>query len=214
MITIDQLRQIFTEADEEDIFVFWGLFTNYAQNFDIDSDFDRCAFLAQILSEVGPTLKSVRENLNYSCDALISTFSYYGDRPDEAYLDGRCDGHEADQVKIGNKAYGNRLGNGDIASGDGYRFRGGGFFQLTGRGHYTDLASGITEQTDTHVSPEILADNITHVFWGLLSAMAYWQKYCDHCSTIDCTTEVINKYTDSYQKRRDNYNKVCSILGV
>jgi putative chitinase len=212
MPDVNQLRQIFTEADEEDIFVFWGLFVNYAENFDIDSEFDRCAFLAQVLSEVGPSLKGVRENLNYSCDALISTFSYYSDNRDEAYLDGRCDDHEADQVKIGNKAYANRLGNGDISTGDGYRYRGGGFFQLTGKGHYSDLARSISERTEIDVTPEILADNITHVFWGLLSAMAFWQQYCDHCFTIDCTTEAINYYTDSYQKRRDNYDKVCSIL--
>jgi putative chitinase len=211
-MTKDQLKTIFTETTEENITIFHYLFERYKLNFDIDCQFDECALLAQILSEVGPGLKGVRENLNYSCDALISTFSYYKEHQDEAYLDGRCNGHEADQVKIGNKAYGNRLGNGDISSGDGYRFRGGGYLQITGRGHYTDLANSIIERTGIEVTPEMLADNITKVYWGLLAAMAFWEKYCDHCSDIDCTTEAINFYTDSYQKRRDNYEQVCSIL--
>jgi putative chitinase len=214
MITQEQLKQIFPDASADTIELFVMLFNEYRVAFDIRTEFQVSAFIAQIKVEVGSDLVSKRENLNYSCDALISTFSYYKEHEDEAYQDGRCNDHEADQVSIGNKAYGNRLGNGSPETGDGYLFRGGGYFQLTGRGHYTDLANGISEKINIQISPEKLAEHITETYYGLLSAMSYWDKYCYHCNDgeIDCITSSINHHTDTYDERKETYYEVHDIL--
>jgi putative chitinase len=210
----DILSTIFTQASNEDIQIFSDLFETYSSNFNIISKEDQAAFLAQVKIEVGTDLVSKRENLNYSCDALVDTFSYYQEHEYEAEQDGRCNDHEANQVQIGNKAYGNRLGNGSPETGDGYRFRGGGFFQLTGRDHYTNLAKGISEKVSINVTAEELADNITKVYWGLLSAMAYWDKYCSDCpdGDINCITSAINYYTDSYNERAEAYYEILELF--
>ncbi len=211
-LTIQHLETIFYDAVDVDLATFYTIYTRHHEAFAISCDFDQCAFLAQILSEVGPSLIGVRENLNYACDAL-DIFSYYQNNPSEAQEDGRCGDHEANQPNIGNKAYADRLGNGSPESGDGYMFRGGGFFQLTGRGHYTDSSNAINRVLPNEkASPELLAEKITNVYWGLLSAMAFWELYCDHCSTIDCSTEAINYYTDSYDEREANYIYVCGVI--
>ncbi len=212
-ISLKDLGTIFYDATDKDLATFFLLFDKHHTDFAISCQFDACTFLAQILSEVGPSLVGVRENLNYACDAL-DIFSYYQNNPSEAQADGRCGDHEANQVNIGNKAYGDRLGNGSPDTDDGYTFRGGGFFQLTGRDHYTNITNGINLKNilRNEATPELLAVKITNVYWGLLSAMSYWELYCDQCSTIDCTTQAINYYTDSYQKREDNYNYICSVV--
>jgi len=209
-LTTDMLEKIFYLATDDNIFIFESLFNKYRVNFNLSCAFDINAFLAQILSEIGPALIGVRENLNYSCKSL-KIFSYYRNNPKEAQKDGRCKGHAANQVNIGNKAYGKRLGNGSISTGDGYMFRGGGFFQLTGRNHYTNIPDTINAKINRAIFPEMLVEKITSTYWGLTSAMAFWSLYCDHCSTIDCTTKAINYYTDSYQRRRDNYDLVVSV---
>jgi len=218
-MTKEILKQVFNAASDQDIETFLELFNEYKEDFSIVTVEEQSAFLAQVKIEVGSDLISKRENLNYNCDALISTFSYYKKYQSEAYEDGRCNNHEANQVNIGNKAYGDRLGNGGPETGDGYRFRGGGFFQLTGREHYTNLAIGISEKLGTGVTPEELADHITEVYWGLLSAMAYWETFCSGCSDnfnhpeyINCVTSSINHHTDSYDERSDAYQEILELI--
>ncbi len=210
LLTKEHLSEIFDTATVEDLDTFYIVYSRNYDKFNISCDFDQCAFLAQILSEVGTNLIGVRENLNYACDSL-DIFSYYVNNPNEAQEDGRCGDHEANQVNIGCKAYADRLGNGSVESGDGWTYRGGSYFQITGRGHYTDASDAIT-LAGIDATPELLAENITKTYWGLLASMAFWKLYCDHCSTIDCTTEAINYYTDSYEEREANYNHVCDII--
>ena len=212
-MTKEILKQIFPGALNQDIESFNFLFNTYNKDFQIISKEDQAAFLAQVKVEVGVDLISKRENLNYTCDAL-DIFSYYQNHEYEAEQDGRCNDHEANQENIGNKAYGNRLGNGGPETGDGYRFRGGGFFQLTGREHYTNLAKGISEKLGNEVLPEELASGIESVFWGLLSAMAYWEKFCTSCpeGDINCITSTINHCTDSYNERAEIYFEILELI--
>ena len=207
-----KLEQIFTTATDAALDEFYPYFYNHANDFKIREEVQENFFLAQVKAEVGTDLESVRENLNYSCSALKSTFSYYDRNPSEADVDGRCNGHDADQVNIGNKAYANRIGNGSVSSGDGYRFRGGGFFQLTGRGNYQASAVLINSMLDMGLTAEDFADKITEVDFGLLGAMSFWfLNDMDKCKTIHNCTAVINKHTDSYQKRYDYYIEIAAI---
>ncbi len=207
-MTSNQLKQIFTTASDADIAAFLTVFHAEAKNYNIITPFQENAFLAQVLTEVGSDLKSVRENMNYSCSSLKLTFSYFKRNPNEARKYGRCDGHSANQAAIANRAYANRIGNGDVDSGDGDHFRGGGFFQLTGRGNYARIGESFPQP----ITADALADKITTVEYGLLSAMAFWDlNNCDKCSDIDSVTRIINKHTDSYAKRKGHYQSIAKI---
>ncbi len=212
-LTEEKLQEIFYDATPEVIEEFYTLFNRYANSFMIETEVQENFFFAQIFVEVGPSLQSVRENLNYSCDALKSTFSYYNNSPSEADQDGRCGDHEADQVSIGNKAYASRIGNGSVESGDGYMFRGGGYFQLTGRANYQMIVDNINERTQNiDFKVEDYANKIAKTRQGLLGALSFWEENeCYLCNDIDCVTAKVNYYTDSYDERKDAYYWIADL---
>ena len=212
MLDEDKVQGIFSTADEHIVEEFTEVFNSYAKMFKIDSEFQTNAFLAELRQEVGPTLIPRREILNYSCNSLKRIFRYYRRNPREADRDGRCNGHRANKRKIANKVYANRIGNGGYATGDGYRFRGGGYFQLTGRGNYQRIADVLSEVLNADISPLDVETEITSVTMALLTAMAfYYDKKLYNCEHIDCFTRKINRYTDSYQRRKKYYLYIASL---
>jgi len=101
----------------------------------IDSLVRQAAFLAQVAHESGQ-LRNLVENLNYSAEALVRTWpSRFNAQTAAAYA--------RQPEKIANKAYGGRMGNGPEASGDGWRFRGRGLLQVTGRSNYREAGAGL-----------------------------------------------------------------------
>ncbi|MFH7013128.1 glycoside hydrolase family 19 protein [Flavobacterium sp. FlaQc-52] len=112
--------------------IFLNAFTKYGVNTPL-----RIAhFLAQLAHESGNFTRMV-ENLNYTPKGLLST-SPFNSRLTiaEAQKYGRTADHKANQQMIANIGYANKNGNGNIASGDGWRYRGRGFIQLTGKANY------------------------------------------------------------------------------
>jgi putative chitinase len=122
---------------------------------------DRLAhFLGQCHHESGGFTK-VRENLNYSEKALLKTFpKYFKDRDPKAYS-------KAPQT-LANYVYANRLGNGSEASGDGWKYRGRGYIQLTGKDNYRAF--------DAFVDDDILVGgtDLVATKYPLLSAAWFW----------------------------------------
>jgi putative chitinase len=110
------------------------------------------AAMGQFVAEADSGFTALRENLNYSAEALLVHFPH--EIPDQATADRYADQGEA----IGNLVYAGRNGNGDVASGDGYHFRGGGLTQLTGRKNYqafaTEIGMGIDQVADYVATPE------------------------------------------------------------
>jgi putative chitinase len=103
--------------------------------FDIDTTLAQAHFAAQALHESQGFTRMV-ENLNYTPQALLLIWPKRFTK-ETAQMYGRVDGvHPANQQMIANTAYANRMGNGSIESGDGWRFRGRGPGQLTGRETY------------------------------------------------------------------------------
>ena len=100
-------------------------------------------FLGQGLIETG-FLSYTSENLNYSADGLMKVFGKYFSSVEQARSYAR------QPEKIANRVYANRMGNGDEASGDGWKYRGRGFTQLTGKSNYVKFAeiSGLPIDTD------------------------------------------------------------------
>jgi putative chitinase len=104
--------------------------------FDITSAARMAAFLAQIAHESGQ-LTRLAENLNYAAKRLMQVW------PNRFPTLEKAQQYERNPEKLANCVYAKRLSNGDEASGDGWRYRGRGIIQLTGRGNYRAAAMGI-----------------------------------------------------------------------
>lgn len=132
----------------------------------------RAAFLAQCLHE-SSNLSRMSENLNYSPAGLIATFNTKTRirfTPATAARYGRVEGRAANQQMIANIAYANRMGNGSIESGDGWRYRGRGPFQLTGTDNYR--ACGVALGVNLLASPDLVA--LPEM--GCMAAAWYWER--------------------------------------
>ncbi len=132
------------------------------EKFEINSPLRLAHFLAQCGHESGG-FKLVQENLNYGAKGLMGIFKKYF--PDEA----TALAYERKPEKIANVVYASRMGNGDKTSGDGYKFRGRGFIQLTGKDNYVAFGKSISEDLST--TPDLVATK-----YALLSAAWFFNK--------------------------------------
>lgn len=117
-------------------------------------------FLAQCAHESGNWRFTV-ENLNYSKEALMSIFRRHF--PDQAI----AAQYDRKPEQIANRAYANRMGNGDESSGDGWKYRGRGYIQLTGKSNYSVFNQ--TVQEDVLEFPDLVATK-----YPLSSAGFFW----------------------------------------
>ena len=120
---------LFTTAKNDTKYIVAGIMSNELKRFGIRSNLEVAHFLAQFREEVGPDLEPKNENLNYKASALPKLFKTFRENPELVEKYGRTDEHSANQEMIANIAYANRIGNGDIESGDGWKFRGRGYLQ-------------------------------------------------------------------------------------
>jgi putative chitinase len=130
--------------------------------FKIDTALRLSHFLAQCGHE-SAGFKAIQENLNYGAKGLLGIFKKYF--PTEA----KALQYERKPEKIANLVYGSRMGNGDEASGDGYKFRGRGYIQLTGKNNYIAFGKAINE--DITANPDLVATK-----YPLLSAAWFWSS--------------------------------------
>jgi putative chitinase len=133
-----------------------------AQKFQIDSALRLAHFLAQCGHESGG-FRLTKENLNYSAKGLNGIFKKYFPTLESALP------YERKPEKIANKVYGGRMGNGPEASGEGAKFCGRGYIQLTGKDNYTAFGKSIGE--DVCANPQVVAEK-----YALLSAAWFFNK--------------------------------------
>ena len=148
MITPEELMKITGKKSLEQITPVAEAINETMEKYDINTPLRKAHFLAQILHESG-NLKHVKENLNYSSKGLMLIFRKYFTEP-------LAKAYHRKQAMIGDRVYANRMGNGNEASGDGSRFRGRGFIQITGRNNYTSLSEDLG--VDFTEKPELLED--------------------------------------------------------
>lgn len=158
-------------------------------------------FLAQCAHESGD-FKVIKENMNYSVNGLLKTFHKYFKTKEQA------EKYARQPEKIGNYVYANRMGNGDEASGDGYKHRGMGYLQTTGKENQNEFLKSIGEPTD---NPEIIATK-----YPLLSAAWFWDvkslnMLSDQNNLLEIT-KVINGGTNGLKDREYKFNKYFSFL--
>ena len=149
--------------------------------FEINTSLRLAHFLAQAGHESGG-FRLTQENLNYGAKGLVGLFGKY-------FTATSAKDYERKPEKIANVIYANRMGNGTTASGDGWRFRGRGYIQLTGRDNYTAFGKSIG--IDIPANPDVVATE-----YALSSAAWFWWKNgLNKLADLGPTTEVITKIT-------------------
>ncbi len=176
-MTTAQLKKIFTTATATTLSDLAKAFNNNFKKFDMNRCLRKAHFFAQVRKEVGPDGKPKRESMNYPPARLKSKFGYFARHPKEANLYGRTNKHRAQQKAIANRAYGNRIGNGNVASGDGWKYRGGGFIQLTGRANWKSVQKEIDKRyPKSGVDIKKDPDSTEKPKAGMLSGMGFWSS--------------------------------------
>ena len=152
------------------------------EKFQINTPLRLAHFLAQCGHESGG-FRVVNENLNYSAKGLQGIFKKYFPTPALA------ERYQRKPEKIANRVYASRMGNGDEASGEGFKFRGRGYIQLTGKVNYT--AFGKAAGVDTLTNPDLVATK-----YPLLSAAWYWNsRKLNAVADQGATDAVVTKAT-------------------
>ena len=162
-------------------------------------------FIAQCGHE-SAGFRVLTENLNYSAKALNTIFPKYFRRAGRDAND-----YHRQPEKIANVIYANRMDNGDSDSGDGWRFRGGGILQLTGRYNYTQFAKAM------EMTAEEAVDYVRTKKGALDSACWFWDtnninKWCDDMDVVGATKRI-NGGTIGLDDRKKHYLHAMDVLG-
>jgi len=133
-LTVSQLKQMVPGITHVDHWI--EAFDQLLPDYEINTPKRVAAFIAQCAHESGG-FRFLKENLNYKAESLMKTFPKYFSDKDTA------NAYAKQPVKIANRVYASRMGNGDEASGDGYRYCGRGLIQLTGKTNYDWFAASL-----------------------------------------------------------------------
>lgn len=205
MITKEQFQTVVPDVNWKYIEPYLDIYVAILDQYEINTPLRKAHFLAQISHESG-SFKYVSENLNYSAKALYAVFRKYF--PTLA----AAEGYARQPEKIANKVYANRIGNGSEASGDGWKYRGRGLIQLTGKDNYKSFSEATGQ--DFVSNPELVAKPE----WALSSAGWFWKKrrinrYAD-TDDIHMVTKLINGGFNGLEHRQhflDEYKKLYTI---
>jgi putative chitinase len=173
-------------------------------DYGIDTPQRVAAFLAQCAHESG-NFVFLKENLNYKWASLRKVFPKYFPTDELAQA------YEKQPQRIANRIYGSRMGNGDEASGDGFRYCGRGLIQLTGRNNYEAFADSI-ESTPEEVSAYL------ETFEGAVqSACWFWEtnnlnQFAD-ADDIKTMTKRINGGFIGLEDRIKHYEHAKHVFG-
>jgi putative chitinase len=176
-----------------------------AAKFGINTPLRLSHFLSQCGHESGG-FKAVSENVNYSADGLKKIFpKYFPGNLSESYA--------RNPEKIASKVYGGRMGNGDESTKEGYKFRGRGYIQLTGKDNYTNFAKFIGE--DTIANPDLVATK-----YPLASAAFFFDSnklwsICDKGAddtTVTAVTKRVNGGVIGLSERIKEFNHFYKLL--
>jgi len=176
------------------------------EKFELNTPLRLAHFLGQAAHESG-NFKVTTENLNYSADRLLVVFPKYFHSLTEAKQ------YDHNKEKIANKIYSNRMGNGDEHSGDGFKYKGGGYIQLTGKANYEAFGQAINE--DIVSNPEKVSGE-----YALLSAAWFFHKNKLHIvadggsgnDVVTKITKVINGGTNGLDERIKNFNTFYALI--
>ena len=201
-VTLDLLQKIFPSTPAKVLTTFVGPLNDTLGKYEINTVPRLAMFLAQCGHETGGFTR-IEENLMYGGERLLVVYPKYFKNVNTSL-------YERNPEKIANHVYCNRMGNGPEESGDGYKFRGRGLIQTTGKYNYQLLATVWNMSLDEVVK-----------FMGLpigavKSAAEFWRKqnlnaYAD-TKDVDGATKIINGGYKGLEERKALFSKVMSVL--
>ena len=215
-MTKDMIKRLFPDTRDVDSVV--SVIDQYKDKFGLNTDLRLGHFLAQVREEVGSEFKVLREILSYKETAVLQMWPKRFTKEDAEKYAIDEDTPVANQEAIANLAYGNRLGNGAPDSDgdgdmdkddDGFKYRGAGCLQITGKGNFAEVQKRCIAKTGAEANPDTLEGFI-------LFGFAYWlwrdcYKAAD-TGDADKVTAIINKHTESYAKRKEYFNSIKHLI--
>jgi putative chitinase len=174
------------------------------EDYDINTPKRIAYFMAQCHHESGGFV-FVSENLNYKASGLVKVFpKYFNENTARAY--------EKQPQKIANRVYANRMGNGDEASGEGFKYAGKGIIQLTGKDNYTRFAQSL------EISVDDAAEYMKTFEGAAQSACWFWEtnnlnKFAD-AGDLKTMTRVINGGYKGMEDRELQFARISKLLGM
>ena len=202
MVNADQLRALKIDPNLVDPF------NETFQRFGILTPAQQASWIGQCGHECG-NFRIMEENLNYRAPTLLKLFPktpkrQWGFTPEEAAA------YERQPQRIANRIYGNRMGNRDEASGDGFRFRGSGFLQLTGHSNFYHAGQALG--VDFVMQPELVRTPM----YAAQTAGWFWQthklnQYADKGDFLTMTKRI-NGGTIGLEDRIKHINHALHVL--
>ena len=205
-LTKDQLKQLLPKNPYVD---HWhDALSKLLPDYDINTPQRIAAFIAQCAHESGG-FTALKENLNYKPATLRKLFGKYF--PTDALAEEYC-AKPNKQEAIANRIYASRMGNGDEASGDGYKYCGRGLIQLTGKSNYQSFADSL------QISSEEASQYLSTFEGAAQSACWFWEannlnQWADK-GDILTLTKRINGGTIGLEDRIKHYEHALHVLGA
>jgi len=177
-------------------------------DYDINTIHRVAGFLAQTQHE-SQDFNILRENLNYSSQSLRRVFKKYFPTVQLA------DSYARKPEQIANKVYANRMGNGNEESGDGWRFKGRGILQVTGKNNYTKVSKHCFGDDTLLINP----DKLCEPEWAIKSACWYWDanglnNYCDELDIKGMSKRVNGGYIGLDDRIAHWSNNIAILKGI
>lgn len=201
IVTVELFKQIFPKSINP--IELQKAFAKYFSQYEINTTNRRSGFLAQCGHESNG-FSVMKENLNYSAEGLLVTFPKYF----HGIVDAQ--GSARQPEKIANRVYANRMGNGNEASGDGWKYKGSGILQITGHDNYKAFADY------KELTLDQIVVYINSIEGAVESALWFWEThnlntYCDNDDIIGLTKRV-NGGLNGIEDRTNLYVKIKAIL--
>jgi putative chitinase len=202
MFTVEQLKQMI--PGNKNISDWYGTLNKFLPKYEINTEKRIAGFIAQCAHE-SANFTTLRENLNYRWESLRKVFPKYFPTDELAKQ------YERKPEKIANRVYGNRMGNGDEQSGDGWKYAGKGLIQLTGKNNYSLFAKSI------NMPLQEVSDYLLTYDGAIESACWFWKtnninQFCDSNDIVNMTRRI-NGGTHGLDDRTNRYNLAIKILG-
>jgi putative chitinase len=205
-LTLEQLKQLLPKNPY--VLQWHSALSQLLPDYEINTPQRIAAFVAQCAHE-SAEFTALKENLNYRAVTLRKMFSKYF--PTDALAEEYANKPNK-QAAIANRIYANRMGNGDEASGDGYRYCGRGLIQLTGKENYSWFAASLgipVEEASEYLQTFEGAAQSACWFWET-NNLNQWADKGD----ILTLTKRINGGTIGLADREKHYNHALHVLGV
>jgi putative chitinase len=204
-LTKQQLQQLLPKNKFVDHW--YEVLSQLLPDYEINTPQRIAAFIAQCSHESGG-FTTIKENLNYRPESLVKLFSKYFDLPTAQRYCALPNKQEA----IANRIYASRMGNGDEASGDGYKYCGRGLIQLTGKDNYFWFSASLG------ITPEDASEYMATFEGAAQSACWFWEnnklnQWAD-AGDILTLTKRINGGTIGLEDRIKHYEHALHVLGV